>query len=34
MYQKKIQEMYERYAEMYKDQPIDENTRKSIENQA
>ncbi|MEN6444982.1 MAG: peptidylprolyl isomerase [Candidatus Cloacimonas sp.] len=34
MYQQKIQEMYDRYSQMYKDQPIDENTRKSIENQA
>ncbi|MDD4309651.1 MAG: peptidylprolyl isomerase [Candidatus Cloacimonetes bacterium] len=34
MYQQKIQEMYNRYAEMYKDQPMDDNTRKSIENQA
>ncbi len=34
MYQQKVQELSERYAEMYKDQPIDENTRKSIENQA
>ena len=24
--------MYDRYAQMYKDQPIDENTRKAIEN--
>lgn len=34
MYQNKIQEMYNRYAEMYKDQPMDDNTRKSLENQA
>jgi len=34
MFQQKTQEMYDRYAQMYKDQPIDENTRKAIENQA
>jgi peptidyl-prolyl cis-trans isomerase D len=34
MYQKKIQQMYDRYAEMYKNQPLDDNTRKSLENQA
>lgn len=34
MYQQKIQDMYNRYAEMYKDQPMDDNTRRSLENQA
>ncbi|PKN72181.1 MAG: peptidylprolyl isomerase [Candidatus Cloacimonetes bacterium HGW-Cloacimonetes-3] len=34
MYQQKIQQMYDRYAEMYKNQPLDENTRKSLEGQA
>jgi len=34
MYQSKIQDMYNRYAEMYKDQPMDDNTRKGLENQA
>lgn len=34
MYQQKIQEVYNRYSEMYKDQPMDDNTKKSLENQA
>ncbi len=34
MYQDKIQQMYDRYAQMYKNQPLDENTRKSLEGQA
>ncbi|MDY0152270.1 MAG: peptidylprolyl isomerase [Candidatus Cloacimonas sp.] len=34
MYQQKIQEVTQRYAEMYKDQPMDDNTRKGLENQA
>lgn len=34
MYQNKIQEIYDRYAQMYPNQPLDENTRKSLENQA
>lgn len=34
MYQQKIQQMYDRYAEMYKNQALDENTRKSLEGQA
>lgn len=34
MYQNKIQEIYNRYSQMYPDQPIDENTRKSLESQA
>lgn len=34
MYQQKIQEVMNRYAEMYKDQPMDDNTRKGLENQA
>lgn len=34
MYQNKIQEVYNRYSEMYQNQPIDDNTRKNLENQA
>lgn len=34
MYQAKIQEIYNRYSQMYPDQPIDDNTRKSLEGQA
>ncbi len=34
MYQQKIQEMFDRYSQMYQNQPLDENTRKSLENQA
>lgn len=34
MYQAKIQELYNRYAERYPDQAIDDNVRKSLEGQA
>lgn len=34
MYQNKIQEMYARYSEMNPNQPLDENTRRSLEGQA
>lgn len=34
MYQQKIQQVYDRFAETNKNQPLDENTRKSLENQA
>ncbi len=34
MYQKKIQEIYNRYSQMYPDQPIDDNMRKNLESQA
>ncbi|PKN79168.1 MAG: peptidylprolyl isomerase [Candidatus Cloacimonetes bacterium HGW-Cloacimonetes-1] len=33
-YQAKIQEYYQRYAEMYQNQPMDENTKRMIENEA